>query len=282
MFGYLVAAPGELTAEEHERYRACYCGLCRSIKDRHGQLARLSLTYDMTFLVLLLGSLYEPEETAGEENCLVHPFTERAWWRSEITGYAADMNVAMAYLKCLDDWEDDGNLAALAESGLLKSAYERIEKEYPRQCAVISESLDALHRLERDRCEDADAAADSFGRLMGEILVYREDRWSDTMRALGMALGRFLYVMDACMDLNSDTIRNRYNPFRRYYGLSDNEQRFRDILKMLLGEGLVHFDRLPLVQDAGILKNILCAGLWTQFDEKYSGKKGQAHGTGSV
>ena len=54
MFGYLVAAPGDLTAEELARYRACYCGLCRCIKERHGQLARLSLTYDMTFLVLLL------------------------------------------------------------------------------------------------------------------------------------------------------------------------------------------------------------------------------------
>ena len=50
---------------------------------------------------------------------------------------------------------------------------------------------------------------------------------------------------------------------------------------MILGEGLMAFDRLPLVQDAGILKNILCAGLWAQFDQKYSNKKGQADGTGS-
>ena len=282
MFGYLVAAPGDLTAEEYARYRACYCGLCRSIKERHGQLARLSLTYDMTFLVLLLGSLYEPEERGGEETCPAHPLKARAWWRSEVSAYAADMNVAMAYLKCLDDWEDDGNPGALAEAGLLRKPYEKIQAAYPRQCAVIRESMDALHNLEKMHREDADAAADSFGRLMAELLVYREDRWSDTLRTLGLALGRFIYVMDACMDLDSDTIRNRYNPFRRYYGLPDNEQRFRDILRMILGEGLMAFDRLPLVQDAGILKNILCAGLWAQFDQKYSKKKGQADGTGSV
>ena len=283
MFGYLVAAAGDLTKEEYARYRACYCGLCRSIKERHGQLARMSLTYDMTFLVLLLGSLYEPEESCGEESCIAHPVKARPWWRSEISSYAADMNVAMAYLKCLDDWEDDNNPGALAEARLLQKAYERIQTEYPRQCAVIRESMDTLHGLEKAGCEDADAAADSFGRLMGEVLVYREDRWSDTLRALGLSLGRFLYVMDACMDLDSDAFRNRYNPFRRYYGLLDNEQRFRDILKMILGEGLVYFDRLPLVQDVGILKNILCAGLWAQFDQKYSHKKkGQADGTGSV
>ncbi|MBR1457488.1 MAG: hypothetical protein IJ594_10080 [Oscillospiraceae bacterium] len=282
MFGYLVAASGDLTQEQLARYKACYCGLCRSIKARHGQLARLSLTYDMTFLALLLNSLYEPEETCAEETCIAHPVKARPWWNSEVTDYAADMNVAMAYLKCLDDWEDDGNPAALAEAGLFKRAYAAVEERYPRQCAVIRGSLDALHALEKARCEDADAAADSFGRLMAEVLVYREDRWSDALRGLGMALGRFLYVMDACMDLNSDTIRGRYNPFRRFYGLPDNEQRFRDVLKMLLGEGLVYFDRLPLVQDVGLLQNILCAGLWAQFDEKYGDKKGQADGTGSV
>ena len=118
MFGYLVAAPGELTEEQYMRYRACYCGLCRCIRERHGQAARLSLTYDMTFLTLLLSSLYEPEERGGEDTCLAHPRRARAWWRNEITDYGADLNVALAYLKCLDDWEDDGNPAALAESRL--------------------------------------------------------------------------------------------------------------------------------------------------------------------
>ena len=72
------------------------------------------------------------------------------------------------------------------------------------------------------------------------------------------------------MDLAADTLRSRYNPFRRYYGLPDNEQRFREILQMLLGEALAAFDILPLVQDAGLMQNILCVGLWAQFNKKYS------------
>ena len=104
--------------------------------------------------------------------------------------------------------------------------------------------------------------------LMGEIFAPREDYWSTALRSTGQALGRFIYVMDACMDLESDTLFNRYNPFRRYYGL-DNEQRFRDILKMQLGECVFYFDKLPLVQDVGLLKNILCAGLWARFDRKF-------------
>ena len=57
MFGYVVADQANLKPEELERYRSAYCGLCRAIGRRHGQHARLVLTYDMTFLSLLLDSL---------------------------------------------------------------------------------------------------------------------------------------------------------------------------------------------------------------------------------
>ena len=51
---------------------------------------------------------------------------------------------------------------------------------------------------------------------------------------------------------------------------------------MLLGECLLYFDRLPLVEDVGILKNILCLGLWTQFNQKFDIDKDDEHGIGSV
>lgn len=280
MFGFLTAATGSLSEEQLARYKACYCGLCRSLQERHGQLSRLTLNFDMCFLVLLLGSLYEPEEQTGEDSCIIHPLEKRTWWRSEISDYAADMNVALAWLKCRDNWHDDGDLGALAASGVLKKAYDSVCARYPRQCGAMESAIRELCEIEKSNSEAADAASAAFGRLMGEVLVYKEDRWSDVLRRMGNALGQFIYIMDACMDLDSDTFHNRYNPFRRYYGL-DNEQRFRDILKMLLGECIRAFDVLPLVQDADILKNILCSGLWAGFDKKYN-RKGPSDVSGSV
>ena len=145
----------------------------------------------------------------------------------------------------------------------------------------MESSLAALHELEEKGIEDADAAAATFGGLMGEILVARDDRWSGTLRAMGNALGRFIYIMDAVMDLDFDMRHGSYNPLRCYHGL-DNEQRFRDILKMLLAECIYHFDKLPLVQDVDILKNILCLGLWQQFDARFSGQKGKEDVSGPL
>lgn len=281
MFGYLVAATKVLEEDELIRYKSVYCGLCRSLKRCFGQTARLTLNFDMTFLVLLLGSLYEPEEERGEQTCVRHPVEAHPYAMSELSDYAAHMNIAMAYLKCLDDWKDDKRFTAWAEARTLKAAYDDVKARYPRQCGAVEQALDELSALERDAREDPDAAAACFGAMMREVFVYREDRWAEPLRRMADALGRFLYLLDAAMDLDEDIQRGRYNPFRSRAGDPENEARFRDILRMQLGECIFWFDKLPLVQDVSLLKNILCVGLWAAFNQKYSREEPQ-HGSGSV
>ena len=158
MFGYLVAADGVLEPDQLRRYRAVYCGLCRSLQRCFGQGARLTLTYDMTFLVLLLSSLYEPEEALSERRCPRHPLEKHPYSVSEISDYAAHMNLALAYLKCRDDWKDERRLTALAEARTLERAYRETARLYPRQCGAMAEALDALTKLEESGTEDPDAS----------------------------------------------------------------------------------------------------------------------------
>ncbi len=270
MFGYVTAQLKLLTDEQRRRYNACYCGLCHTLHERHGLLARMTLTYDMTFLVLLLNSLYEPYELSGEAKCPAHPIKQRGYWQSPITDYAADMNIALAYLNCRDDWEDDIDIAALAESKLMEASYKEICEKYPRQCGVIEQCLAELKAIEDSFKPEPDAAARSFGKLMAELFVYKEDRWSNDLRGLGMALGQFIYVMDACIDLKDDKRYYKYNPFCHLYGRLDEQERFTDILQMIMGECVYWFDRLPIVRDAGLIKNILCFGVWSKFNQHYN------------
>ena len=62
MFGYIVINQSEMKFKEYDVYRSYYCGLCQSLKERYGVLGQLSLNYDMTFILMLLTGLYEPEE----------------------------------------------------------------------------------------------------------------------------------------------------------------------------------------------------------------------------
>ena len=269
MFGYLIASASTLTEDEIKRYKATYCGLCRCIGENHGEMSRLTLNYDMTFLVLLLESLYDCEEECGAKRCLAHPREKREYWQSEITRYAADMQIILSYFKLLDDWKDDKSLGALTASKMLEREALSLKEKYPRQYMAVENGIGRLAQLETSNSEDADSAAASFGAIMGELFVYKDDRWQKYLYNMGDALGRFIYLVDAAVDLDKDKRKGDYNPFMKYYGRPDNAESFKIILKLFLADAVNCFEKLPLIDDVGIMKNILCSGLWAKFEEKY-------------
>ena len=264
MFGYVRPNLADMTAEEQARYRAHYCGLCHAIGARHGQLARMALTFDLTYLTIFLGSLYEPEEASGEGKCIPHPVKPHGWTRSKVTDYAADMTIALTYHKLLDDWQDDHNLAAKGASAWLKKAYAKVGAAYPRQCEAIERTLRDLAEVEKRRDPSPDAAARCFGELMAELFVMDEDYWANALRAFGYSLGRYIYLLDATCDYDKDAKKSGYNPVIL---MEKRPEDMRDTLELLLGDASAAFEKLPLIQDEGILRNILYSGVWQGYNE---------------
>ena len=264
MFGYISVSIQELSPEERVRYNSVYCGICRRIRAQASQTARLSLSYDMAFLALLLMSLYEPEEESGPSACTLHPIKKRPWVDNECIRYAADMNVALAYYNCLDDWHDDGRLSAKLMAGALEKNYPQIAARYSRQCKAIEDCIAQLSRLEKENCNNPDEVAGCFGQLMGELLVYEEDLWSHALREMGMALGRFIYLADAAIDYRKDTRKKKYNPYLAM-GTGEDWPRWEEYLVLAMSRCTEYYERLPLVQDKALLDNILYSGVWTNF-----------------
>ena len=80
MFGYVIVNKGEMKFREFDVYHSWYCGLCQALKYRYGRVGQFTLSYDMTFLVMLLGSLYEPKTSTLKSipsGAMSFPFTER-------------------------------------------------------------------------------------------------------------------------------------------------------------------------------------------------------------
>lgn len=272
MFGFVTANIVDLSDDEKHRYKAFYCGLCHMLKERSGTLSRLCLSYDLTFLVMLLGSLYEPPETERPVPCPTSPARPRSAILTEHTAYAADMAVALAFHKCLDDWNDDRKLSARQMSRLLDRAYRDAAARWPRQCGAIEEGLARISAVERDGDAGPDEAARLFGAITGSVFVYDEnDPWSGALWRLGAKLGRFIYFMDAAVDLDDDVKHDSYNPFR---SLSMDVEQMRVLLMHLIGEATDEFERLPLERDLHLMRSVLYAGVWQQFCAQ--------HGTGEA
>lgn len=267
MFGLVSADWKGLSKEEKNRYNSIYCGICRQIREQCSSPARLGLSYDMAFLALLLMSLYEPEEVSGNRACNLHPIKPRSWVDSEIIRYCAYMNVALGYYNALDDYQDERKASAQVMCRVFGRDLEKIKTLYPRQCAAIEACLSELRQLETENCPNPDLPAGCFGRLLGELFVYKEDFWSETLRNMGDALGRYIYLADGAMDYRRDQKKKQYNPFLAM-GTGENPARWDNYLVLAMGRCTDYYERLPLVQDKRILDNILYSGIWMTYRSK--------------
>ena len=261
MFGYVTANKPELKMREFGRYKAFYCGLCRRLGKNNGAVSRLTLSYDMTFLILLLSSLYEPEEQQERHRCLIHPGKKQWMIYNQITDYASDMNVLLSCYHFQDDWEDERSIAGFCGATVFAGRAKKIAGQYPRQSKVIREQLGRLAELEQKGITEPDAISRPFGELMSELFVYREDAFQDILRSFGFYLGKYIYLLDAFMDLEKDLKKGSFNPFRESTDREDFEESVRQMLEGTIRQAVAEFEKLPLEQDLPILRNILYEGV---------------------
>lgn len=276
MFGLVTASLEELSPQERERYESVYCGICRAIGAEGSQLCRLGLSYDMAFLALLLMSLYEPEERSGRDRCLPHPVHPRPWTENPYIRYAARMNVALAYYNALDDWQDDRSLSAGLQSRIFGHRYPELAAQNPRQCRAIEDCIRSLRSLENEHCPNPDLPANEFGRLMAELFVVEEDYWAPTLRRMGHALGRFIYLTDAAIDYADDRQKHKYNPFLAM-GLEEDFRAWESFLVLDMAACTEAYEHLPLVQDKPLLDNILYSGVWINYRRQQKKSQEEQH-----
>lgn len=281
MFGYVNVNKNDLTPEQAERYHSYYCGLCRSLHRQYGFTGQITLSFDMVFLSMLLSSLYEPLEQTGTDACIPHPFKKHIWVGNEFVDYCADMTIALSYYKLLDDWHDDHSYVSLSASRALQSRHLAVAKKYPLQCAAIHNRLCQLSQLERENCHDLDRVSSCFGEMLAAIFDVKKDMWSAPLQEIGYSLGKFIYLMDAYEDLESDIQKCRYNPLLGIAGKPGYEEHCRDILTMLMSQCAAAYEKLPCIQDAAILRNVIYSGVWSRYhllQEKKATKENRAKG----
>lgn len=278
MFGYITPNGKALSEQALSAYRAGYCGVCRRLNARKGTTGRMMLSYDMAFLHALLTSLYEPETTTASARCIMHPAKPLPYSINRFTDYVADMNFALGYHKLRDNWQDDHSLVGGAGSRLLHKRYAATAEAHPVQCEAIETEMRALAGIEALRDAPMDAAANCFGRMLGEIFAPEADVWRDGLYATGAALGRFIYMMDAYEDLPKDRRRGLYNPLLPIADAPDFEERAYDLLTIPMVECTQAFETLPLVEGVETLRNILYAGVWMRYQAIHRKRTGPAKG----
>lgn len=266
MFGYVRINKMDLTFREFDYYKGYYCGLCKYLKENHGEVSRLSLNYDITFLIMILTALYKLDSDITYERCIANPLKKKMRIVNEITEYAASMNILLSYYKLEDNLYDDNGikdkLAYELYKGKLKKAYEK----YPQKAEYIKQQLGNLRELEKQESKSIDKVSNTFGNLMGEIFVYKKDEYEQNLRNIGFNLGKYIYILDAYEDLEEDNKKGRYNPFIDYIDKKEELKNKVDrLISMSLGMATKNIEQLNLEFNKSIIDNIIYSGVYLRY-----------------
>ena len=266
MFGYVRINKMDLTFREFDIYKGYYCGLCKRLKESRGTTSTLSLNYDITFLILLLSSLYKSKSNIANERCLANPFKKKMKITNEITEYAANMNTLLTYYKLEDNVNDEKRLRDKILYYLYKPIFKKSHNEYTIKSNYIKNKLNELSDLEKNKVNNIDEVSNVFGHIMGEIFTYKEDEYTNILKNIGFNIGKYIYIIDAYEDLEKDYKKGRYNPFIEYINNKDELKLKVDNLMMyILGFLSQEIDKLHIQSNINIIDNIVYSGMYLRY-----------------
>ncbi len=287
MLGYVNVYKDELKIKNYNIYRSYYCGLCKTLGREFSQRTRLSLSYDFTFLALVLSSLRTGEQKIKWEKCVIHPFSARPVLKDEdFLTYSAYMSVLVTYFKLKDDLSDKRSIKSFLRYIFFSGQIKKVRKKYPFEYEKIKEYINSLSKLEREGCGDIDEAADPFGQLLALVFTPKcdgtDEKNSRALWEFGYNLGRFIYIIDALDDMEEDIKNKNYNPFlKRYsYNACDSSgfikkvyDEYDMIVTLTLERIAAAFELMDFKKNREIVENIVYLGLRRVKDRVLKGEK---------
>lgn len=266
MFGYVVPEKPELKIKDYEVFRSYYCGLCNEI-GRISYPSKLTLTYDMAFLALVLSSLYMDMDRAEFKFC-PYKLSRVPVLRNDYIVYAAELNIFLSNRKLTDNVSDDKSIIAYGASKVVKPKKGKfLLKE---RMDFIDGRLAKIKELEDKQSCNIDEISHYFGEITGNIFDFHDDKNNNILYVLGYNLGKWIYILDAFDDLMNDIKRKRYNPLiYRFNYCEENPLEFRKriteniefTLIKCLNEISNAFELLQFKKNRELIENIIYMGL---------------------
>ncbi|MBQ8291564.1 MAG: hypothetical protein IJX88_03535 [Clostridia bacterium] len=217
MFGYVRTDTPYLFIKDDTLYRAMYCGVCKGIAQVCGHAARMGLTYDVTFLSVILHNIAGIDVKIEKQHCLTHCIRSRQMAEvDELTRQLGALNTVLAYYKYTDDIEDgDGGRGKRL---FFKKGFKRTKAKYPEIERIVRENLLEQSKIEKLKTDSLDRAADATAKILEEFSVWSlGEKSTEDTRKLFYAVGKWIYLIDALDDYDKDWKKGAYNPFALAY-----------------------------------------------------------------
>ena len=284
MFGYIKTDKPEMKIKEYEAYRGLYCSLCKAMGKHFGVLSRLTLSYDITFLLLARLSFMGTLPSFESGRCPFNPSKKCNYCSNsdEELRYAAAVSMMMFYHKVMDNISDGSIFKRLVMYLLLPWVilkYKKAKKMYPEIASTIEECMKAQALTENNNSAVTDEAAHQSAEALGRITAYNIDDPEGNIYRFGYGIGKWVYLTDAFDDIEKDLKEGSYNVFVNKYNLKKNEltDKIReDITATINMSSIVFINSYENIENktlSPIMENIIYEGIHKSLDRILTGDK---------
>ena len=218
MFGYVRTDLPHLYIKDDVLYKAMYCGVCKGIGKTCGLCARMGLSYDVTFLSVLLHNIAGIDVTIEKSHCLTHILRKKPMAKvDELTKKIGAINTELAYYKYTDDIMDGDK--GRGKRLWFQRGFARARRKYPEIARIVRDNLAMQDKVEKAKIDSVDRAADATANMIAEFSDYvLGEKANVYTKNLFYALGKWIYLIDALDDYDKDVKKGAYNPFTLAYG----------------------------------------------------------------
>ncbi|MBQ3566153.1 MAG: hypothetical protein IJA12_03125 [Oscillospiraceae bacterium] len=277
MFGYIRPFKPYMRYFEYEIYSSFYCGLCKTLGKSYGQIFRLMLSYDFTFLGVLDNAYHMRCNKIAKKHCIVHPFKKKnCLCCGENLDYTSAAAVISVYHKVCDEIADRSAVASLFFRGLrriMNRSYRKAAEKYPVVAEKTEYYMKMQTEVEKEKCPSIDRACDPTAQIMSVIAENISDNPEDrkNLAGFGYHLGRFIYIADAYDDISKDKKSGNYNPLLlNFENINDAKEFAVSNINMSLAQASEFYTRLDISKFREILDNVVYLGLpnFNKFNRK--------------
>lgn len=283
MLGYVRMYKPELKVKEYETYRGLYCTLCKNLGRQYGILSRLILSYDLTFLALIILSVQSVSPSFKGGRCPFNLSKKCNYCTNadEVFNFTSAVSVIMFYYKVKDNIADGGFFKKVLMYLILPYAASRRKKamkKYEKLDIIISKSMNKQAETEKENTDSFDKAAHNSADALGKIFTYYDDANIDLYR-FGYMVGRWVYLIDAADDIEKDMKNHSFNVFvNKYHMTSVNEitqnvkKDIESTLNVSSAAAIEAYNKLELTVMFPIIENILFDGMGSSMNKVLKGQ----------
>lgn len=218
MLGYLHPKLKSSNSKLKEQYKALYCGLCHGLKKNYGYRGIACLNYEVTFLLLLIISASEKESVIFHGSCCLTPFVRVPFidYLSREVKTSADISILVSGFEIKDNINDGGVFIWKIFDRLLNKLNETATNEISEFEASIKNKLNTFYNLENNESDNIDdilcACGDIVEKFVEPLLPAVDGPVAEIISMIANYIGQWIYLVDACDDLQKDISTDNYNP----------------------------------------------------------------------